>query len=190
MEKNKRKPISTEVKRGKKEKDRMTGYILHRIEKEGLGGDRAYQPDIITGYVKMEILDALYRLDKLTSFLRVLQMCPVYRDEANFKKIAAYMEQTGNKRKAIDEMPKHRAFINSFILKEIYKTTPEMKEWGEDPFSKRILNQPFLDFIHSQLVRQINSEEGVLERDSLIRSFIYPVFEQLWKEEIDAMDFF
>nr|WP_312503897.1 VWA domain-containing protein [Lacrimispora sp.] len=173
-----------------KEKDRMTGYILHRIEKEGLGEDSAYQPDIITGYVKKEILDALHRLDKLTSFLRVLQMCPVYRDEANFKKIAAYMEQTGNKMKAIEEMPKHRAFINIFILKEIYKTTPEIKGWGENPFSKRILNQPFLDFVHSQLVRQINSEEGVLERDSLIRSFIYPVFEQLWKEEIDAMDFF
>ncbi len=174
----------------KKEKDRMTGYILHRIEKEGLGEDRAYQPDIIAGYVKKEILDALHRLDKLTSFLRVLQMCPVYRDEANFKKIAAYMEQTGIKRKAIDEMPKHRAFINGFILKEIYKMTPDMKGCGENPFSKRILNQPFFDFIHSQLVRQINSEEGVLERDSLIRSFIYPVFEQLWKEEIDAMDFF
>ncbi|WP_349948261.1 vWA domain-containing protein [Lacrimispora sp. BS-2] len=174
----------------KKEKDRMTGYILHRIEKEGLGKDRAYQPDMIAGYVKKEILDALHRLDKLTSFLRVLQMCPVYRDEANFKKIAAYMEQTGNKMKAIDEMPKHRAFINSFIFKEIYKSTPEIKGCGENPLSKRILNQPFLDFIHSQLVSQINSEEGILERDSLIRSFIYPVFEQLWKEEIDAMEFF
>ena len=55
---------------------------------------------------------------------------------------------------------------------------------------KKFFNQPFFDFIHYQLIRQINDEQGIIERDSLIRSFIYPTFQKLWKEEIDEMMFY
>ncbi len=43
------------------------------------------------------------------------------------------------------------------------------------------------DFIHYQLVKQINSDQGIIERDPFIRSFIFPTFQQLWKQEIDEM---
>ncbi len=48
----------------------------------------------------------------------------------------------------------------------------------------------FFDFIHYQLVRQINKDQGIIERDPFIRSFIFPTFQQLWKEEIDEMMFY
>ena len=35
--------------------------------------------------------------------------------------------------------------------------------------------------------KEINNEQGIIERDPFIRSFIFPIFEQLWKEEIDEM---
>lgn len=173
-----------------KEIDPMTSYILARIKKEGLEKDPAYQLKIISNYVRKEVLDLLYLLDKYTSFLRVLQMCPIYRDEENFERIVSYMKQTGKTMESISQMPRHRAFANSFLIIELYKIEPKIEECVENPFDRKIFNQPFFDFIHYQLVRQINNNQGIIERDPFIRSFIFPVFEELWKEEIDEMEFY
>lgn len=170
-----------------KEIDRMTSYILSRIKKEGLEKDPAYQPKVILNYVRKEILDLLHLLDKYISFLRVLQICPIYRDEENFEKIVSYMKQVGKTIGSISQMPRHRAFVNSFLIIELYKIEPEIKGCVESPFNREVFNQPIFDFIHYQLVRQINNGQGIIERDSFIRSFIFPAFEQLWREEIDEM---
>lgn len=170
-----------------KEIDHMTSYIMTRIKKEGLGNDPAYQPKVISNYVRKEILDLLHLLDKQTSFLRVLQMCPIYRDEENFKKIVSYMKKTGKTIESISQMPRHRAFANSFFIIELYKIEPKIEECAQNPFDRKIFNQPFFDFIHYQLVKQINKDQGIIERDLFIRSFIFPTFEQLWKQEIDEM---
>ncbi|AUN17994.1 hypothetical protein B2H91_05325 [Clostridium botulinum] len=170
-----------------KEIDHMTSYIMTRIKKEGLENDPAYQPKVISNYVRKEILDLLHLLDKQTSFLRVLQMCPIYRDEENFKKIISYMKKTGKTIESISQMPRHRAFANSFFIIELYKIEPKIEECAQNPFDRKIFNQPFFDFIHYQLVKQINKDQGIIERDPFIRSFIFPTFEQLWKQEIDEM---
>ncbi|AUN03573.1 VWA domain-containing protein [Clostridium botulinum] len=170
-----------------KEIDHMTSYIMTRIKKEGLENDPAYQPKVISNYVRKEILDLLHLLDKQTSFLRVLQMCPIYRDEENFKKIVSYMKKTGKTIESISQMPRHRAFANSFFIIELYKIEPKIEECAQNPFDRKIFNQPFFDFIHYQLVKQINKDQGIIERDPFIRSFIFPTFQQLWKQEIDEM---
>ncbi|EPY2274081.1 vWA domain-containing protein [Clostridium sporogenes] len=170
-----------------KEIDHMTSYIMTRVKKEGLENDPAYQPKIISNYVRKEIFDLLHLLDKQTSFLRVLQICPIYRDEENFSKIVSYMKQIGKTIEAISQMPRHRAFANSFFIIELYKIEPKIEECVENPFDRKVFNQPFFDFIHYQLVKQINKDQGIIERDPFIRSFIYPTFEQLWKQEIDEM---
>ncbi|MBB6631877.1 vWA domain-containing protein [Clostridium algidicarnis] len=173
-----------------KEIDGMTSYILARIKKEGLEKDLAYQPKIISNYVRKELLDLLHLLDKQTAFLRVLQMCPIYRDEQNFLNIVSYMKQIGKTVESISKMPRHRAFANSFLIIELYKTIPTIEKCSENPFNQTILNQPLFDFIRYHLVRQINDNQGIVERDPFIRSFIFPLFEQLWKEEIDEMTFY
>ncbi|KEI87314.1 von Willebrand factor type A [Clostridium botulinum B2 267] len=173
-----------------KEIDHMTSYIMTRIKKEGLENDPAYQPKVISNYVRKEILDLLHLLDKQTSFLRVLQMCPIYRDEENFKKIVSYIKKTGKTIESISQMPRHRAFANSFFIIELYKIEPKIEECAQNPFDRKIFNQPFFDFIHYQLVKQINKDQGIIERDPFIRSFIFPTFEQLWKQEIDEMMFY
>lgn len=168
----------------------MTSYILTRIKKEGLEKDQAYEPRIISNYVTREIIGLLHVLDKYASFLRVLQLCPIYRDEENFEKIASYMKQTGKTMESISKIPKHRAFAKSLLIIELYKREPKIQGCAQNPFDKKVFNEPFFDFIHYQLVRQINDDEGIIERDPFIRSFIYKTFEQLWKEEIDEMDFY
>lgn len=177
-------------KHWQKEIDHMTSYILTRIKKEGLEKDQAYEPRIISNYVTREIIGLLHLLDKYASFLRVLQLCPIYRDEENFERIASYMKQTGKTMESISQMPKHRAFAKSLLIIELYKREPEIQGCAQNPFDKKVFNEPFFDFIHYQLVRQINDDEGIIERDPFIRSFIYKTFEQLWKEEIDEMDFY
>jgi hypothetical protein len=85
-------------------------------------------------------------------------------------------------------MPRHRAFINSFITIELYKEEPEMEGVTENPFHKKIFNLSLYEFIHYELIRQINKEEGIIERDPFIRSFVFSTFEKLWKQEIDEME--
>lgn len=173
-----------------KEIDSMTNYILDRIKKEGLEKDSAYESKIISNYVRKEVLDLLYSLDKYVSFLRVLQLCPIYRDEENFEKIILYMKEIGKTVEWISEMPKHRAFINSFLIIELYKIQPKFEECVENPFHRKIFNEPFFDFVRYELMRQINNEQGIMERDPFIKSFIFPVFKELWKQEIDEMIFY
>ena len=170
-----------------KEIDHMTSYIMARIKKEGLEDDLAYQPKVISNYVRKEIFDLLHLLDKQTSFLRVFQMCPIYRDKENFEKIVLYMKKIGKTIESISQMPRHRAFANSFFIIELYKIEPKIQECAENPFHRKIFNQPFFDFIHYQLVKQINRDQGIIERDPFIRSFIFPTFQQLWKQEIDEI---
>ncbi|NFA61589.1 VWA domain-containing protein [Clostridium sporogenes] len=177
-------------KEWQKEIDHMTSYIMNRIKKEGLENDLAYQPKVISNYARKEIFDFLHLLDKQVSFLRVLQMCPIYRDKENFEKIVLYMKKTGKTIESISQMPRHRAFANSFFIIELYKIEPKFEDCDENPFDRKIFNQPFFDFIHYQLVRQINKNQGIVERDPFIRSFIFPTFQQLWKQEIDEMMFY
>ena len=87
-------------------------------------------------------------------------------------------------------MPVHRAFVNSFLIVELYKVNLKIEGRVKSIFDRKILGQPFFDFIRYGLVRQINNDEGIIERDSFIRSFVFPTFEQLWKEEIDEMVFY
>ena len=173
-----------------KEIDHITRYILARIKEEGLEKDDAYQPGIISNYVRKEILNMLFLMDKQASFLRVLQMCPIYRDEENFGEIVSYMKQTGKTVESTFQMPVHRAFVNSFLIVELYKVNLKIEGRVKSIFDRKILGQPFFDFIRYGLVRQINNDEGIIERDSFIRSFVFPTFEQLWKEEIDEMVFY
>lgn len=173
-----------------KEIDRMAGYITALIKKEGMETAPAYEPKVISGYVKKEILNFLHVLDKYVSFLRVLQLCPIYREEENFEKIILYMKETGRTMDSISQMPKHRAFANSFTIIELYKIKSEIEGCAENPFDMKVLNEPFFDFIHYQLVKGINNGHGIVERDPFIRSFIFPIFEKLWKEEIDEMMFY
>lgn len=172
-----------------KEIDHMSNYILLKIRKDGLEGDPAYSPSMISNYVKKEILDFLYLFDKYVSFLRVLQICPIYRDDENFKKILLYMKQTGRSKEAITKVPRHRGFINGFITIELYKEEPEIEGAIENPFHKKIFNRPFYEFVRYELIRQINQEKGIVERDPFLRSFVFPTFEKLWKQEIDEMEF-
>ena len=117
-------------------------------------------------------------------------MCPIYRDKENFEGIVSYMKQTGKTIESISQMPRHRAFANSLLIIELYKRVPTIEGCDENPFNRKVFNQSFFNFIHYQLVRQINNEQGIIERDPFIRSFIFPIFEQLWKEEIDEMVFY
>lgn len=173
-----------------KEIDHMTNYILLRIRKEGLEEDPAYSPSIISNYVKKEVLDLLYLFDEYLSFLRILQVCPMYRDKENFEKILLYMKQMGKTKASLLKIPRHRAFVNSFLIVELYKEEPKIEGITENFLHKKIFNLPSYEFIRYELINQINKEEGIIERDPFIRSFVFPMFEELWKQEIDEMEFY
>lgn len=172
------------------EMDRMTSYILIKVRRAGLETDPAYQPGRILNYVRREILNFLYKLDQYTAFLRVLQLCPIYRDEDNQNKIISYLLDRKKAAKSGASIPKHRALANSFIYFDISKQELLKEDNLKEVYDRKIFNRPFFEFTRSQLIKQINKDEGITTRDPLIRSFIYPTFEELWKQEIDEMELY
>src|SRR5699024_6813671 len=82
----------------------------------------------------------------------------------------------------------HRAFQKGFLLIELYDKKPKIDRSIDNPFDNKILGVRIFEFLYRKLIENINNEKGIIERDPLIRSFIYPVFENLWKIEIDKME--
>ena len=172
-----------------KEIDFMTAYILERVKSESLSEDPAYQPEIIASYVRREILDFLYEMDRFTAFLRVLQLNPVYRDDENYAKIISYLKNTYD-RKISSEYHIYENFSKGFMLIELFGRTTEFKDLDENFFDRKIMGQNLFDFVRFQLVKQINFGQGIEIRDTFIRSFVYPIFAELWKNEIDEMELY
>lgn len=161
--------------------DHMTGYILSKIKMKGLDSDPAYDTKIIKNYVKKEVTNLLFIIDKYTAYLRVLQLCPVYRDEENFIKVRGYIDKLSRIEEEGGKLPRHRIFSNSLL---------SQSQQADEVFNQKIFNKPLHEFINIQLTRQINNDDGIIERTMFVRSFIYPIFEELWKSEIDEMEFY
>lgn len=171
----------------KYEIDFMTKYILDKVERVGLDKDKAYSEEVIYAYVTREILDSLFIIDRYYGFLRVLQLCPIYRDPENYEKIVNYMVGQKKNQEEIYEMAKHKAFIRSFLTYDLGKNVPRISNLEENPFDLIIFNKPILLFVHDELIRQINKGQGIEKRDKFVKSFIYPTYKRLWMEEIDEI---
>ncbi|RVU54018.1 vWA domain-containing protein [Anaerosphaera multitolerans] len=171
----------------RKEIEHMTEYILSIVKKKNL--EEFYNDKIIYQYVEREILDFLYSFDKYYSFLRVLQLCPIYREEENFVKVISYMKSIGKNRDSLFEMGNHKVFINTFLYIELYGMGVELKEEVKEEFENKIFNRDIYSFLRGELIRQINKGDGIERRDDLVRSFIYPIYRKLWEGEISKMSF-
>ncbi len=53
------------------------------------------------------------------------------------------MKKIGKTIESISQMPRHRAFANSFFIIELYKIEPKIEECAENPFHRKIFNEPF-----------------------------------------------
>lgn len=170
-----------------KQVDEMSKFILKKIESEGLQNDRAYSEIVITSYVKREITDFLYTMDRYYSFLKVLQLSPIYRDVENFENLKIYLKKREGQREKIIELPKHKAYSNSFMIIELFSEIPKIDRVIKNPFEEEIFGQDLFSFVRFYFIKQINRNNTVLERDEFIKSFVYPSFEKLWKEEIEEI---
>ena len=137
-------------------------------------------------YVKNEVLDFLFEMDKLTAFLRVLEACPVYRDEGEKGKILTYMKGIKNAEELFSDLT-HHGFSKSFLIWNLYKDDEEVLSKIEEKFDSKILSKSIYYFLRKELIKEIDENEGIKKRDPLIRAFIYPSFKKYWLEEIDSM---
>lgn len=166
-----------------KQVDEMSKFILKKIESEGLQNDRAYSEIVITSYVKREITDFLYTMDRYYSFLKVLQLSPIYRDVENFENLKIYLKKREGQREKIIELPKHKAYSNSFMIIELFSEIPKIDRVIKNPFEEKIFGQDLFSFVRFYFIKQINRNNTVLERDEFIKSFVYPSFENYGKKK-------
>lgn len=169
----------------KKEIDEIT-YIISKKTNELLDDDNKIDIKTIREYVKSEILDFLFEMDKYTAFLRVLESFPVYRDEEEKEKIINYMKDKIDSEEIFSSLP-HKGFSESFLIWKIYSKNESLVSEIEGKFDTKIFSQSIYKFLTKKLIKEINEDEGIRRRDPLIKSFIYPSFKKYWLEEIDSM---
>lgn len=169
----------------KNEIDQMTFYIYKKVN-ELLKEDNKIEKKYLREYVKKEILDFLFEIDKYTRFLRVLESCPQYRDEEEKGKILNYMKETKDKDEIFSDL-NHHGFSKSFLFYNLYKDDENYKSKILEKFDSKVLSKSIYEFLNKELIKEINEDQGIVERDSLIKAFIYPSFKKFWLEEIDSM---
>lgn len=169
----------------KNEIDQMTFYIYKKVN-ELLEEDNKIEKKYLREYVKKEILDFLFEIDKYTRFLRVLESCPQYRDEEEKGKILNYMKETKDKEELFSDL-NHHGFSKSFLFYSLYKDDENYKSKILEKFDSRVLSKSIYEFLNKELIKEINEDQGIVERDPLIKAFIYPSFKKFWLEEIDSM---
>ena len=172
-------------KNWKKEIDEITYYISKKIE-ELVDEENKIDNKFLRQYVKNEVLDFLFEIDKFTAFLRVMATCPVYRDDEEKGKILNYMKEIKDVEELFSDLS-HHGFSKSFLLWSLYKEDDEVLSKIEEKFYTKILSQSIYNFLRENLVKEINKDEGITKRDALIKAFIFPSFKKYWLEEIDSM---
>ncbi|WP_049944479.1 vWA domain-containing protein [Anaerococcus provencensis] len=165
--------------------DETTYYIYEKIN-EILSKDNDIDIIFVREYVKREILDFLFQMDRYFAFLRVLETSPLYRDQEEKGKILQYMKKRADKDLLFSSLA-HHGFEKSFLLWSIYKDDENFKKQIEEKYHIKILNESIYEFLNREFIRQINKNQGVIYRDPLIKAFIYPSFRKYWLEEVDSM---
>lgn len=172
-------------KNWKKEIDEITYYISKKIE-ELLDEENKIDNKYLRQYVKNEVLDFLFEIDRFTAFLRVLAACPVYRDDEAKGKILNYMKEIKDVEELFSDLS-HHGFSKSFLLWNLYKGDEEVLSKIEESFDEKILSQSIYNFLREELIKEINEDDGITKRDPMIKAFIFPSFKKYWLEEIDSM---
>lgn len=171
--------------RWKAEIDEITYYIYGKIN-ELLSQDNDIDIIFVREYVKREILDFLFQMDRYFAFLRVLEISPLYRDQEEKGKILQYMKKRADKNLLSSSLA-HHGFAKSFLLWSVYKDDENFKKQIEEKYHIKILNESIYEFLNREFIRQINKNQGIISRDPLIKAFIYPSFRKYWLEEVDSM---
>lgn len=169
----------------KAEIDEITYYIYKKVNKI-LSNANKVEITFIRDYVKREILDFLFKMDKYFAYLRVLETCPIYRDEEEKIKIIDYMKKKYDKGDIYLSLS-HHAFSKSFLLWIIYKDDISVKRQIESKFKIQVLSESIYIFLYKEFIRQINQDQGVKNRDPLIKAFVFPSFKKYWIEEINSI---
>ncbi|MBS5946195.1 MAG: VWA domain-containing protein [Peptoniphilus harei] len=172
-------------KNWRNEIDELTYYISKKIE-ELLDEENKIDSKFLRQYVKNEVLDFLFEMDKLTAFLRVFEACTVYSYECEKGKILTYMKGIKNAEELFSDLT-HHGFSKSFLIWNLYKDDEEVLSKIEEKFDSKILSKSIYYFLRKELIKEIDENEGIKKRDPLIRAFIYPSFKKYWLEEIDSM---
>lgn len=171
--------------RWKAEIDEITYCIYGKIN-EILSQDNDIDIIFVREYVKREILDFLFQMDRYFAFLRVLETSPLYRDQEEKGKILQYMKKRADKNLLSSSLA-HHGFAKSFLLWSVYKDDENFKKQIEEKYHIKILNESIYEFLNREFIRQINKNQGIISRDPLIKAFIYPSFRKYWLEEVDSM---
>ena len=173
----------------KNEIESMTYHLIRKVKSCELENDSAYSQAALYNYVSKEVMEFLYYIDRYAGFIRVMELCPIYRAKEYRKEIGEYIRCTGINERKMKLLPVHKRFSKSFLLNEISPKDICLEQFGIDR-DKNIFGMDYMTFIRKELKREVQNGEGIEVREDFVRSFIFPEFEMLWRKEIDEMSLY
>ncbi|MGO3733260.1 MAG: vWA domain-containing protein [Vagococcus sp.] len=159
-------------------------YLLKRIKKLGIDNDPAYSKKAMASYVKKEVTYFLIQMDKLIAFLKVQQACPIYREGPYDIYVSDYLLKQLHQSVNVHRLPKHRAFLYQLLVSLFEVKNIEVDMY---PFNQMINGVSYTTFVSNKMIQVIIEEGSIYDYERFIKRFIFPYFEECWKQEIDEL---
>lgn len=167
--------------------DEMAFYFLTRVQKAGLAGDPAYAPAAVEAEIQDEIESFLEGCDAWVSVLTVLAKAPVYQNPSVKRNIAQMLLLEDVFPKEDNPLGVHRDLAGSLLIAEFYDKTeigwPEIREALQEP----VMGEMRYSFLRKAVSDSVSLHRGIAWRDPFLHTFLFPVFRQLWQQDVDRM---
>lgn len=162
------------------EKETMVKCLQRRVKECEVENDKAFQVENILRYVEGELLSFLSELDFYTAVLLVERKAPLYGNPQIKGEIGEMLLDEDFLTEEMKSNKKHLNVSKALLISEFFSLKDiETKEIRLD-FSSPVLQETKYDFLKENLVSCLNS---VQSRDRLFRSFLFPLYLALYKED-------
>lgn len=174
--------------RYQKEIEHIVLVFEKKVEMEGLQEDAKYSKHNLVSEASGLIGIVIMTLDHLYRYLRVLQLCPIYRKEEYGAKIQKFYDQNAYSFRYLDNEKLHEKIMDSFVCANVFGLDGCKDRTVQQFLCQPILKKPLIQFISDAFVRCIHKDEGVARRDDLICSYIMPSLLPYLEDEINGLD--
>lgn len=169
------------------EVDHLAFCLYKKIKQENLQDDEEYNNERLISEAQTFVGIVLLMLDHLYRYLRVLELCPIYRNSYYQKEIQKEYININLHWMFTEEEKLHEKIMDGFIMYAVHGIDGCKDASVRKLLLKQTLGKPFGDFVIDHFKQMIHDESSVLKRDEFTKVYIMPCVMKVLEDEIEAM---